>query len=178
MHFVIMEVWTTETHMVSWERDNTNDERLVGGSKVWTLGSSARVNQQPPMHQLRMSPFNPFCGWTSSLPVEIFLFTSSLPQNSLPPPSYLPPPTYHLPSPPPSPTSTLLPTTYQPHPPHSNAKAPETSSGCGAARAGPAGVGAGPTHPRKCKMLTFFFCFFLFKEGLRSLLLLPLSLLH
>jgi hypothetical protein len=22
----------------------------------------AGVNQQPPMHQLRMSPFNPFCG--------------------------------------------------------------------------------------------------------------------
>ncbi len=69
------------------------------------------------MHQLRMSPFKPFCGWTSSLPIEIFFFTSSLPRNSLPPPSYLPPPTYHLPSPTPPPTSTLLPTTYQPHPP-------------------------------------------------------------
>jgi hypothetical protein len=61
----------------------------------------AGVNQQPPMHQLRMSLFNLFCEWTSSLPVEIFFFTSSLPRNSLPPPSYLPPPTYHLPTPPP-----------------------------------------------------------------------------
>ncbi len=65
------------------------------------FNTAARVNQQPPMHQLRMSPFNPFCGWTSSLPVEIFFFNSSLPRNSLPPASYLPPPTYHLPSPPP-----------------------------------------------------------------------------
>ncbi len=92
--------------------------------------SWARMNQQPPMHQLRMSPFNPFCEWTSSLPVEIFFFTSPLPRNSLPPPSYLPPPTYHLPSPPPPPTSTLLPT--NPTPPHSIARAPKTSSGYGA----------------------------------------------
>jgi hypothetical protein len=99
----------------------------------------AGVNQQPPMHQLRMIPFNPFCGWTSSLPVEIFFFTSSLPRNSLPPPSYLPP--------------------TKPTPPHSIARAPETSSGCGAG-AGPAGVGARPTRPRKGKMLTFFFVFF------------------
>jgi hypothetical protein len=26
------------------------------------LDLTAGVNQQPPMHQLRMSPFNPFCG--------------------------------------------------------------------------------------------------------------------
>ncbi len=124
----------------------------------------AGVNQQPPMHQLRMSPFNPFCGWTSSLPVEIFFFTSSLPQNSLPSPSYLPPLTYHLPSPAPllPPPSYLPPT--NPTPPHSIARAPETSSGCGAgagvAGAGAARVGAGPTCPRKGKMLTFFFAFF------------------
>jgi hypothetical protein len=74
-------------------------------------GCMAGVIQQPPMHQLRMSPFNLFCGWTSSLPVEIFFFTSFLPRNSLPPPSYLPPT-----KPTPPPTSTLLPTTYQPHP--------------------------------------------------------------
>jgi hypothetical protein len=70
------------------------------------------VNQQPPMHQLRMSPFNPFCGWTSSLPVRVFFFTSSLPRDSLPT-TYLPLPTYHLPTPP---------------PPHSIARAPKTSS--------------------------------------------------
>ncbi len=115
------------------------------------------MNQQPPMHQLRMSPFNPFCGWTSSLPVEIF-FSPPLCLEIL----YLPPPTYPL-----------LPTTYQPHPPHSITRVLETSSGCGAragaagAGAGRAGVGAGPTCPRKGKMLTFF----LFEEGLRSLLL-------
>ncbi len=108
------------------------------------------MNKQPPMHQLKMSSFNPFCGWTSSLPVEIFFFTSSLPWNSVPPPSYLHPPTYHLPTPP---------------PPHSIARAPETSSGCGAragagAGAGAARVGAGPTRPRKGKMLTFFFFVF------------------
>jgi hypothetical protein len=79
-------------------------------------GLKPGVNQQPPMHQLRMSPFNPFCGWTSSLPVEIFFFTSSLPRNSLPPPSYLPPPTFHLPSPPPllPPPSYLPPTNPTP----------------------------------------------------------------
>ncbi len=98
-----------------------------------------------------------------------FFFTSSLPRNSLPPPSYLPPPTYHLPSPPP-----LLPTTYQPHPPSLHCQSSRVlellwsenwSYGCGAGAgggAGPAGVGAGSTCPRKGKMLTFFFCFFCF----------------
>ncbi len=156
---------------------------------TWTIGaygSRAGVNQQPPMHQLRMSLFNPFCGWTSSLPVEIFFSTSSLPRNSLPPPSYLPPPTYHLPSSPPllPPPSYLPPT--NPTPPHSIARAPETSSGCGTgvgaagAGVGPAGVGTGPTRPRKGKMFIYFlfFLFVLFEEGLRSLLFLPLSLLH
>jgi hypothetical protein len=78
---------------------------------------------------------------------------SYLPPTKSTPLSYLHPPTYHLPTP----------------PPHSIAKAPETSSGCGAgaraARAGPAGVGVGPTHPQKCKMLTFFFCFFCLKKA-------------
>ncbi len=41
-----------------------------------------------------------------------FFFTSSLPRNSLPPPSYLPP--------------------TNPTPPHSIARAPETSNSCGA----------------------------------------------
>jgi len=55
-----------------------------------------------------------------TLPARFFFFFStSLPQNF--PPSYLPPtsprPTYHLPTPP---------------PPHSIARAPETSGGCGA----------------------------------------------
>ncbi len=51
------------------------------------------------------------------LPARILFYfsTSSLPQNF--PPSYLPPP------------SPLLPTTYQPLPPHSIARAPETLSG-------------------------------------------------
>jgi hypothetical protein len=56
------------------------------------------VNQQPPMHQFRMSPLLPFCGWTkipSSLPAWIFFF--------------------HLFSAPK--ISPLLPTTYQPLPP-------------------------------------------------------------
>ncbi len=76
---------------------------------------------------------------------------------------YLPPPTYPLlpTSYQAHPPSYLHPPTYQPTPPHSIAKAPETSIGCGAgAGAGPAGVGARPTRPRKGKMLTFFFCFF------------------
>jgi hypothetical protein len=96
-------------------------------------------------------------------PHGFFFSTSSLPQNF--PPSYLPP--------------------TNPTPLHSIARAPKTSSGCGmgagAAGARPVGVGAGPTRSRKCKMLTFFFCFFLFflfEVDLRSLLLLPFSLLH
>jgi len=50
----------------------------------------------------------------------------------LPTPSYLPPPTYPLPSPPPllPPPSYLPPT--NPTPPHSIARAPKTSSDCGA----------------------------------------------
>ncbi len=81
----------------------------------------------------------------------------------LPTPSYLPPT-----KPTPPPTSTLLPTTYQPHPPSLHRQSSRDlerlwsgswSCGCGA-RAGAAGVGAGPTRPRKGKMLTFFFCFF------------------
>ncbi len=62
---------------------------------------------------------------------------------------------FHLLSAPKFSTSPLLPTTYQPHPPHSITRAPETSSGCG----------AGPTRPRKGKMLTFFFCFFCLKKA-------------
>jgi len=116
------------------------------------------------------------------LPTRIIIFfsTSSLPQNF--PPSYLPstslllptfyllPPTYLL-------LPTLLPTTYQPHPPSLHRQSSRDlerlwsgswSCGCGAgagAGAGPAGVGAGPTHPRKCKMLTFFFCLFCLKKA-------------
>ncbi len=90
------------------------------------------------MHQLRMSPLRPFFGWTkipSSLPDFFFFFsTSSLPQNF--PPSYLPP------------TSPLLPTTYQPHPPSLHRQSSRDlgrlwseswSCGCGA---GAAGAGA------------------------------------
>jgi hypothetical protein len=80
-------------------------------------------------------------------------------------------------------TSPLLPTTYQPHPPslhrHSSRDLEPLcngswSYGCGAgaratgARAGPAGVGAKPTRPRKGKMFFFFFFFLfvLFEEDL------------
>jgi len=83
-----------------------------------TMVKTAGVNQQPPMHQLRMRLLKPFWGWTkttSSLPNFLFLFSAStLPQNisllptylpttsyllptSPPPTSYLPPPTSHLP---------------------------------------------------------------------------------
>jgi hypothetical protein len=106
------------------------------------------------MHQLRMSPFNLFCGWTSFLPVEIFFHLLSAPKFS------------------PSP---LLPTTYQPHPPsfhHQSSRDLERmwskswSCGCGvgvgAAGARLARVGAGPTRPQKGKMLTFFFVFLFF----------------
>jgi hypothetical protein len=105
---------------------------IVTSSSAAVGWMPAGVNQQPPMHQLMMSPFNPFCGWTSSLPVEIFFSPPLCPEIL-----YLPPPTYPL-----------LPTTYQAHPPllpppsylpptnptppHSIARAPETSSGCGA----------------------------------------------
>jgi hypothetical protein len=71
----------------------------------------AGVNQQPPMHQLRMRPFKPFWGWiknTSSLAQSFWflqpllypkVFPSYLPPSYLPrpsylPPTYLPPPTY------------------------------------------------------------------------------------
>ncbi len=82
------------------------------------------VNQQPPMHQFRMRPLRPFCGWTkipSSLPAWIFFFTSSLPQKF--PPSYLPP--------------------TNPSPPRSIARVPKTSSGSKlGAGAGVVGAGA------------------------------------
>ncbi len=91
-------------------------------------------------------------------------------------PTYLPPPI-------PPPTSPLLPTTYEPHPPSLHRQ----SSSCGAeARAVElllwscgvvlelwsccCGVGAGaraptrPTRPRSGKMLTFFLCFFCLKR--------------
>ncbi len=91
------------------------------------------MNQHPPIHRLRMSPFSPFCGWTSSLPEVFFFFTSSLP---------------HLPPPP------LLPTTYEPHPPHFIARARivewkvELCSCCCGAGARAAGVGAGARAAR------------------------------
>ncbi len=116
---------------------------------------------------------------------------------------------FHLLSAPKFSTSPLLPTTSQPHPPslhHQNSRDLERlwseswSCGCGAGaraagtRAGPAGIGAGPTRPRKGKMLTFFFFvlrrlemsfFFCSRRKrrrrqrcCRHVLLLPLSLLH
>ncbi len=49
------------------------------------LGLLSRMNQQPPMHQLRMRPFKPFWGWTknTSSPTQSFWFfsTSSLPES-------------------------------------------------------------------------------------------------
>ncbi len=122
--------------------------------QFWGSPDLAGVNQQPPMHQLRMRPFNPFCGWTSSLPVEIFFFTSSLPRNSLPPPSYLPPPTYHLPTPPP-----LTPSLELQKPWVAVERELERD----------------PRAHENVRCLRFFF--FLFEECLRNLLL-PLSLLH
>ncbi len=78
---------------------------------------------------------------------------------------------FHLLSAPKFSTSPLLPTTYQPHPPSLHRQSSRDlewlwsgswSCGCGAgARVGPAGVGAGPMRPRKGKMLTFFFVFFI-----------------
>ncbi len=98
-------------------------------------------------------------GWTRSTrfadehppcPSRFFFFTSSLPWNSLPPPSYLPP--------------------TNPTPPHSIARAPETSSSYGA------GVGTvaverelewlelerDPHAHKKIRCLRFFFGFFVF----------------
>jgi hypothetical protein len=84
---------------------------------------------------------------------------------------------FHLLSAPKFSTSTLLPTTYQPHPPSLHRQSSRDLErlwsgswscgygvGAGAARAGagPAGVGAGPTRPPIGKMLTFSFCFVLF----------------
>jgi hypothetical protein len=70
------------------------------------------MNQQPPMHQLTMSPLKPFWGWTkntSSLLVSIVFFRLfSAPKFSSPtylPPTYLHPPIY---------ISPFLPPTYLP----------------------------------------------------------------
>jgi hypothetical protein len=94
---------------------------------------------------------------------DFFFFTSSLPRNSLPPPSYLPllPTTYQA-HPPLLPPPSYLPPT-NPTPPHSIARAPETSSGCGAG-AGAAGAGAlelerDPRAHEKVRCLLFFFLF-------------------
>jgi len=81
----------------------------------------AGVNQQPPMHQLRMRPLKPFRGWTkitSSLPKVIVFFRLFSAPKIFPPtyltPTYLPLPIYvspllpsHLPPP-----SYLPPTSY------------------------------------------------------------------
>jgi len=41
----------------------TKEKPLVkAGTSSHGLVIMVGVNQQPPMHQLRMSPFNPFCG--------------------------------------------------------------------------------------------------------------------
>jgi hypothetical protein len=103
---------------------------------------------------------------------------SYLPPTNPTPPSYLHPPTYQLPTPPPSlhcQSSRDLERLWS----RSWSYGYGTGARAVGARAGLAGVGAGPTCPRKGKMLTFFFVFlfFLFEEGLRSFLL-PLSLLH
>ncbi len=70
------------------------------------------------MHQLRMSPFSPFCGWTSSLPEVFFFFHlfSAPPTSPVLPTTYLPPLTLNLPPP-----SYLPPT--NPTPRHSIARA-------------------------------------------------------
>jgi hypothetical protein len=81
---------------------------------IWsgtTWFARAGVNQQPPMHQLRMRPLKPF--WDEPKPHPpcpkiLFFSASTLPQNFslqptylpptsllLPLPSYLPPPTSH-----------------------------------------------------------------------------------
>ncbi len=103
------------------------------------------MNQQPPMHQLRMSPLRPFSGWTkipSSLPAYIYFF--------------------HLFSTPKF--SPLLPTTYQPLPPslHRQSsrdveweRAWSRSLEQRAWSRGAAGAGAGPTRDPG-KHLTFF----------------------
>ncbi len=96
------------------------------------------------------------------LPARIIFFFPPLlyPTYHLPPPSYLPS------------TSPLLPTTYQPLPPHSIARVPETSNetelGAGAWRGASNNraveASAGPTREQErdpSKHLTFFFsCFF------------------
>ncbi len=164
-----------------------------------TLGWSEPAITNAPVED---EPVQPVLRMNILLAHRDFFFTSSLPRNSLPPPSYLPPPTYHLPSQPPllPPPSYLPPTS--PTPPHSIAKAPETSSGCGA-RAGAMAVERelerlelerDPRAHEKVRCLRFYFIFFVCfvwrrleksffaaaaaaeEEGL--LLLLPLSLLH
>ncbi len=144
---------------------------------LWSQGprrcySRAGVNQQPPMHQLRMSPFSPFCGWTSSLPEVFFFFTSSL--SHLPPPSY--PPSY-------------LPPT-NPTPPHSIAKAwvverklelwscccgaVELCSSCGAVAVESEQELECPWDPRthdqvRCLPFFFFFCVCFVWRGIATL---------
>jgi hypothetical protein len=116
-----------------------------------------------------MSPFNSFCGWTSSLPDVFFFFTSSLPHLPPPsyPPSYLPNPTYHLP---PLPTYHLR--TPPPLTPSPELDLWSGSSSCGVVAvelwSRSCGVGAGaraptkPTPPRSGKMLIFYFIFVCF----------------
>jgi hypothetical protein len=59
---------------------------------IWRAFSQARVNQQPPMYQFRMRPFEPFRGWTkntSSFYAQGFFSPLLCPKIF---PSYLPPP--------------------------------------------------------------------------------------
>jgi len=93
----------------------TGPNQAPGAQTVHTLWRSpvglAGVNQQPPMHQLRMRPSKLFWGWTgnTSSPAQSFWFFQPLlcPKVF---PSYLPP--FHLPPPPTSlpPITPLVPT--------------------------------------------------------------------
>jgi hypothetical protein len=134
----------------------------------WTepAATNAPVEHEPVQPVLRMNILPAHRDFFFHL-----LFASKFSASRLlPTPSYLPPT-----KPTPPPTSTLLPTTYQPHPPslhHESSKNLEQlwsgnwscccRAGVGVAGVRPARVGARPTRPRKGKMLMFFFLFFLF----------------
>jgi hypothetical protein len=127
------------------------------------------------MHQLRMSQFSPFCGWTSSLPDVFFFSPDVFFFSPLLCPTYLPPPI-------PPPTSPVLPTTYLPPPtlnlpplPTYHLRTPPPLHSIARARLvqrklllWSCGVGAGaraptrPMPPRLGKMLIFYFIFVCF----------------
>ncbi len=87
--FIGWTIWLSNWNKGSW---------ILYTSKFVRSSPLAGVNQQPPVHQLRMRPFKLFWGWTQTHLSKAFLFSSSFAQGFFLPQSFPLLPTYLLPS--------------------------------------------------------------------------------